>query len=261
MLVYRQHGLRIGFVYLDEEPDEKVKVDRLVFYHRPTPVRHADCEEWRTLVLDLSASLEELLGGFAKDAIYEIRRAENKDKIVCESCDTRNAEEVAAFWEFFEHFASATGLAIPGKWYFDLLCESRLADLSLAKTPGGEVLAYHAHCRGRDRVLLNIVCTLHKSAADGAKRQLIGRANRLLFRFDILRFKEQGFRTYDFGGWYPGQTDAHLLAINKFKEQFGGRVATTYVCDQGRTLKGKIALWVRRRLLAWRETRGAKERG
>jgi len=260
MLVYRQHGLRTGLVYLDEEPDEKVKVDRLVFYQRATPVSHADCEQRHTLVLDLSASLEELLGGFAKDAAYEIRRAENKDKIVCEPCDARNAEAAAAFWKFFEHFAAATGLASPGKWYFDLLCEAGLADLSLARAPGGEVLAYHAHCRGRDRVLLSNVCTLHKSAADGAKRQLIGRANRLLFRFDLLRFKEQGFRTYDFGGWYSGQTDAHLLAINKFKEQFGGQVVPTYICNQGRTVKGKIALFIRRQLQAWRKKK-PREKG
>ena len=50
----------------------------------------------------------------------------------------------------------------------------------------------------------------------------------------------------DLGGWYSGQEDAEKLNVNKFKEGFGGRVAAQYNTDRGVTLKGVLAVQLRR---------------
>jgi len=47
---------------------------------------------------------------------------------------------------------------------------------------------------------------------------------------------------YDFGGWYSGNTDPEMLNINRFKEEFGGKVVKVYKCWYGISLKGKLCL-------------------
>jgi hypothetical protein len=73
-----------------------------------------------------------------------------------------------------------------------------------------------------------------------------GRANRLHHWSDILRFRDERFAIYDFGGWYPGTHDQALLRVNLFKESFGGELVTQYNCDQGVTWKGNLGLWLAR---------------
>ena len=77
----------------------------------------------------------------------------------------------------------------------------------------------------------------------------IGRANRLHHWLDVLRFRDEGFAIYDFGGWYAGRENEELLRINCFKESFGGKVVFHYKCDQGLSWKGSLALWLRRSFL------------
>ena len=159
---------------------------------------------------------------------------------------------LAEFRDFFTRFALAGNVEIPSRWFLECLAAAQKLVLSVAKDAEGEVLGYHAYCLGEQRVMLLHACTLHRLVQDTAARAAVGRANRLLFWTDILHFRQQGLQTYDFGGWYPGQSDTRLLGINKFKEGFGGQRANTYVCDRGCTLKGKVALWIRNRLVTWR---------
>ena len=72
----------------------------------------------------------------------------------------------------------------------------------------------------------------------------MGRANRYLFWHDIIRYKEQGLKLFDFGGWYPGTTDNMRLEINRFKEGFGGRVVREYNCEQITSVRGWLLLTV-----------------
>ena len=58
----------------------------------------------------------------------------------------------------------------------------------------------------------------------------------------MLRHREQGLKSFDFGGWYPGKEDAGLLEANRFKEGFGGRAVRECKCEQIRSLKGWVVL-------------------
>jgi lipid II:glycine glycyltransferase (peptidoglycan interpeptide bridge formation enzyme) len=64
-----------------------------------------------------------------------------------------------------------------------------------------------------------------------------------------MRFQSEGEEIYDFGGWYAGKRDQKRLGINRFKEEFGGKIIRNFICESGVTLKGKIFLQVRRLLL------------
>jgi hypothetical protein len=238
-------------VLFDEEPGPE-KVDRLYFFHRSAPLENATCREECTLRLDLREDPQALLKKIEKTTAYEIRRAKDKDNVVCEYPEPGNADLLAEFYAFFTQFALAGDVEIPSRWFLNCLAAEGKLVFTVAKDAKGEVLGYHAYCRSEERVRLMHACTLHRTVQDSAVRAAIGRANRLLFWTDILHFKQHGVHALDFGGWYPGQSDTRRLGINKFKEGFGGRRASTYMCDRGCTLKGKTALWIRDRLAAWR---------
>ena len=41
---------------------------------------------------------------------------------------------------------------------------------------------------------------------------------------NIIRFKEEGYKTFDFGGYVVDTIDKGLLWINNYKLQFGGKI-------------------------------------
>ena len=121
-------------------------------------------------------------------------------------------------------------------------------DLSVAKDPRGNALVYHANYRDRCRATELELPSLYRKLSDSASRNAIGRANRYLIWSDMLRYKAQGLKYFDFGGWYPGTADPALLKINEFKRGFGGQVVRAYQCEQILTLKGWLVLRVARLL-------------
>lgn len=244
MLVYRDLGLRVGLVLFDEEPEQGVKIDRYLFYARTTSVTNAYCTEQSTLFLDLLRSPDELLAKVHKDTAYEIRRARDKDQVTCEWLDTNDPQVVTDFWTFFEQFSSTMGYPIPNKKRLSIYIRAGRFHISVSKTPAGEIVAYHAYVRGGTRIRLLHACSMHKTSDDSAHRALLGRANRWHFWWDILEFQRQGIALFDFGGWYARQDDPQMLRVNRFKERFGGEVTPTYMCNQGGSLKGKLAIWI-----------------
>jgi hypothetical protein len=252
MISYRDKNLlRTGIVPLDAEPGEE-RVDRILFTNRPAPVPGAYCEEMTTLLLDLNPNPDELFAKLDKTTAYEVRRARDKDGVNCRTLDASSSATIQAFWDFFQEFSGVMGYSSPGETgrrMLELLSQEGYLDLSVVKEGSdGPALAYHAYCRVGNRVRLMHACSLHKAIEDSARRAFVGRANRFLFWYDILRFKETGCAIFDFGGWYPKTDDEQMLRVNKFKEGFGGAVSRTYTCNLGRTLKGRLALWIREKL-------------
>ena len=59
---------------------------------------------------------------------------------------------------------------------------------------------------------------------DSISKNFISKANNFLHYQDMLYFKEQGIKTYDFGGYSVDTTDNSLLNINRFKDGFRGKL-------------------------------------
>jgi hypothetical protein len=147
-----------------------------------------------------------------------------------------------SFEETYKRFATIKGLAPLDRPFLDQMAKEGFLELSLAKAPGGEPLAYHVYYCDGDRSCLLHAVSLYQTLTNSATRNAMGRANRYLFWCDILRHRARALKAFDFGGWYPGTTDQGLLDINRFKEEFGGNVVREYNCEQILTLKGHLAL-------------------
>ena len=135
---------------------------------------------------------------------------------MCESVLADDNRTLSSFCDFYDRFAAQKGLEMLDRSGLVRYASSGVLDLSQAKDPDGEVVVWHAHLLTQKRVRLLYSASLFRETEDNQRRNLIGRANRYLHWGDMLRFRTTGLSLYDFGGWYPGDTDDALLRINKF---------------------------------------------
>jgi hypothetical protein len=248
LIVYRKKTLRIAEYWFGDIP-RAPDVDLVRCFQRTDPDRAAlCCREFYTILLDLRKPAEELFPAFKKPTRYEIRRAEERDGLTCESWNAQGQEPWEEFWRYYCAFASRQGL--PQLYAPCLAAMARTGQLELSRVRQGadDTLGWHTYYRSHGRVVLLQAASLFRDAADPARRALVGRANRWHHWQAICRFKAHGETVYDLGGWYAGHEDRQRLRINTFKEQFGGQVVQNYICEYGLTLKGKLFLLLRRGL-------------
>lgn len=247
MIIYRSRFLARAEVWYDDDPDVTRPVDWILYYQRSQPVLGAKTKVIYTYVIDLTQSREQLLANLNKDTAYKIRRARERDQIVCERCDPRDSAVLDRFEQMYNAFAKLKGLTPLNRARLESMAAADVLDLSVAKDPQGQALVYHANYRDRQRATSMELPSLYRKLADSAERNFIGRASRYLTWNDILRYQEQGLKCFDFGGWYHGD-DPAMLKINDFKRGFGGQVVSKYLCEQILTLKGWIVLQAARLL-------------
>jgi hypothetical protein len=188
-----------------------------------------------------------LLAKMSRPTRSQIRRAE-REGVRYEFISTPIRSWTEQFLDFYELFAKSRKLkSIDRRRLLAILGQNAL-DFSRVSSPDGRVLVWHANLRsGRYACCLYSASLFRREAKRTAA--YIGRANRLHHWLDVLRFRDEGFSIYDFGGWYAGRENEQLLRINRFKESFGGELVLHYNCDQGLSWMGALALWLRRSFL------------
>jgi hypothetical protein len=225
--------------FLHEEPAQRV--DILRYLHQADPIDSPPCRVSYSLTNRLGDGEEALLTAFKKDCRYEIRRA-MQGNVAYLQTGRAGVGELRDFLEAYDHFAQSRGLAPADRPRLFGLAETGMLALSQAYHETHGPLVWHAYCRaGSAMILLHSVPT-HGPKADSRVGQLVGRANRLLHFRDMVTFEAEGITTYDWGGWYEGDSDQAKLRINQFKEEFGGEVVRRYTCEAPMTLLGRVVL-------------------
>jgi hypothetical protein len=242
MITYRSRFLTRAEVWFDNEPTETAKrVDWILYHLRSQPVPGAQSRSFYTLLVDLSQTQEQLRTQLNEDTAYKIRRARDRDKIICECCDPRDPAVMNGFEQMYNAFAAIKGLPPLNRLRLERMAAAGALDISAAKDPQGNVLVYHANYRDECRATQLEMPSLYRTLPKSAARNFSGRGNRYLTWHNILRYKSEGLKFFDFGGWHLG-TDAEMLSINDFKRGFGGKVVREYQCEEILTLKGWVVL-------------------
>ena len=248
MVVQKLAFLSINHTWFDApEKQEEPSVDLISIWNCPVPVPGAYCREAvPTLVIDLTQSLEEISSNFDKDLRRVIRRAE-QDHLIFSVTQTPGDNDMNAFLDFYDAFAAWKNLGRSrfgrSRGLFRFFASSGLIWLSKISTTDGKTLTWRSYLvTNRATFRLGASDPHYRSSAQTAERQLVGRADRFHFWQDIRYFKEKGLPMFDFGGWYSGNTDPEMLNLNRFKEEFGGKVVKVYKCWYGVTMKGKLCL-------------------
>jgi hypothetical protein len=242
MYICNSRFLTRGEVWFDDEPGDTSSVDWILYQQRSSPFPGARWKYFYNYAVDLTQSTEQLTEQLNKDTAYKIRRARDRDQIICECCDPNDPTILNRFEEMYNPFAATKGLSRLDRAQTDSMAAAGALDLSVARDSHGNALVYHANYRDRRRATQMQSPSLYRKLPGSATRNMIGRANRYLIWNDMMRYKEQGLKCFDFGGWYPGSTDQALLNINEFKRGFGGQVMREYMCEQILTLKGWVVL-------------------
>jgi hypothetical protein len=242
MITYKSRFLTRAEVWYDNEPDDTRSVDWILYQQRSQPVPGTKTTHYHTYVIDLKQSREQLLANLNKDTAYKIRRARERDKFICDTCNPRDPTVMNQFEQMYNAFAAMKGRMPLNRRRMDAMAAARVLDLSVAKDPEGNALVYHANYCDRRRATSMELPSLYRKLAGSGERNLISRANRLLTWSNFLRYQAEGLEVFDFGGWYPGSADQERLDINRFKEGFGGKVVREYQCEQILTLKGWLVL-------------------
>lgn len=238
MIRIRGKGVTYGEVWFDEEPQAPLP-DILICRQRSQPWPSAQCEDFVTLLVDLTQDEEALFGTFGKDNRYKIRRAATKDNCTCIFYD-EPAAELDAFCRFYDLFASAKRLGPVYRNWLDQAIAARRVILTCARQ-NEESRVWHAYIVSGDRVRLYYSASLFR-AEDKDLQAVIGRLNRWLHWQDMLEFKRRGFRIYDLGGIFSDESSSVAAGINRFKKEFGGVKSAGFDCTVALTWKGRMYL-------------------
>jgi len=254
MFVYKSRFLSRGEVWFDEEPDG-TPVDWI--YHRQRSCPPAKCR-WKyfyTPLIDLHKTEGELFSALDEKTAYRITEAREKDKLRCERLDSKDPKHMDRLEEMWNQFAIAQNTERFSRPWLERFSEAGALDLVAAKDPADKVVTYHLALLTPNRVRQLIEVSQYQPVPSAAWRKAVNRANCLVHWLNFLTFKEQGVHYFDFGGWYPGNTDIRLLGMNKFKAGFGGTIVREYDYEQPVTLKGWVLLKTVQMLAARREAR------
>lgn len=168
-----------------------------------------------TVELDLHQDSETIQANFSKQIRQQARIAETEGI----NCTFQN--DIDVFVEFFNDFAR--------KKNTDLVSRRRMEEfgdgitLSFAMH-NGEIMAAHSYLTDKEAGIVRHHHAATRRLDDQVDKNLIGRANKYLTVKNILYFKEQGYKTFDFGGYAKDTTNESLKGINNYKLLFGGTV-------------------------------------
>lgn len=235
MITYSNRRLSYAQAYYDEIYDASRTGVDIVKEIQFSNKRHGSHKSF-TLHIDLTQNDDTIFSAFEKNTKYEINRAKNKDGITVR--DLVLPTEKQSFYDYYAEFSKSKKLPPLGEREIDLLIDSGMFRIRIASDENNETLVYHTYICTNGRVRLAHSVSMFRANADSARKNLIGRANRYLHWDDIELFKREGYHIYDFGGINPDKTNDETMAINRFKECFGGKPVSEYNSLVPCTLKG-----------------------
>jgi len=172
-----------------------------------------------TIELDLEQPADVIMAGFSKQIRQQAKIAES------EGISCQFHQEVDDFVHFFNEFAVKKNTFQVSK---DVV-ERMGPDLKLSFAMyNGQVLAAHSYLTDRTTGVVRHHHSATKRLDEQFDKNLIGRANKYLTVKNIFHFKEEGYKTFDFGGYAKDTTNESLKGINNYKLLFGGKVVETY---------------------------------
>lgn len=168
-----------------------------------------------TLHSDLTLDDEKIFKKFNSTIRNEIRRSER------EGCVFNSSETKVNFIQLYNDFAEQRGIAG--------LSIGKLTELgdNLVLTStciGGVLTAVHSYFVDYDLKKVRLLHSGTQRFSENLDRNLIARSNKFLHYMDMLKFNQEGFLVYDWGGIALDTQDKGLQGINKFKESFGGEL-------------------------------------
>lgn len=189
-------------VYWNVKQQDRVKIPAIKF------ISH-------TVELNLEQDKETIQANFSKQIRQQVRIAETEGI----NCTFNN--EIPTFVDFFNDFAKKKNTNLVSQRRMEEFGEG--IKLSFAMY-NGEIIAAHSYLTDKETGIVRHHHAATRRLDEQVDKNLVGRANKYLTANNILHFKQEGFKTFDFGGYAKDTTDESLKGINNYKLLFGGQV-------------------------------------
>lgn len=244
MIRYNKSGLKIAELHFRQDAPLS-GIDIVRYQSRAERVEGANCSIFHTIHLDLAQPEDRVFGQMNSTKRNLVRRAE-KEGVRFDFFNAPGESLVSEFFAFYDQFAALKKLPPANRSRILGMRDSDSLALTRAISPEGETIVWHCYVTASGSARLLHSASLYRASADKNFINFVSRANCYLHWAGIRSFQQNAFGTYDLGGWYAGSDDAEKLSINTFKEGFGGSVVQLYNADKGRTVRGVLAMQVRR---------------
>ena len=170
-----------------------------------------------TLEVDLEQDADIIISNFSKQIRQQMKIAENEGTI----CYFH--EQVDEFVSFFNDFALKKDTWTTSKKRIEEMKDNIKFSFAVHS---GQILAAHSYLVDNEMGIVRHLHSATKRLDEKYDRNLIGRANKYLTVTDILYFKENGMKNFDFGGFAKDTENESLKGINNYKLLFGGKLVT-----------------------------------
>jgi hypothetical protein len=230
--------------FVENYRNYETNADIVFFFQTSSGIKGA--HPFNTLLIDLSKDEETLFSELKKDFRRQIRKAENKDNLKAEFDSTPSHKNIIEFTEYANEFRKLKGLPPISVKQLIELADINALTISYIKDENDNILCCSSIISDDFRARAFYTASLRLKASTSKERNLIGGANLYLHWSELIYFKNKGSRIYDFGGISQDKDNKELQNINRFKLYFGGSIVTEYHFYHARTIKGKLALMLKR---------------
>ena len=190
-----------------------------------------------TLTIDLQRDLDQIDKDLTTNARIRIHKAQKLgDRVTVRRCRSLSGNEnlIEEFVLLYSNFSAGKGFLFPVSKavissYFPN-AELILMDLD------GEPICGHLNLLDKESGVSRMLWSASRRFEDHETARLAGILNVYLHWYEIEKYREEGFQTYDLGG-IGGLDDS--VGVNRFKLQFGG----TIVREHNYLVAGMPKLW------------------
>lgn len=216
------YSFKIKDIWWADEPYDVSGCDGVTFHacKNKVDVEGFSCEEFTTLVIDLTQDLDMIWKNMSKSSCrYAINRAK-KDGVKIEL--SRDFDE---FYDINCSFKKKKKLALS---YLKPEIMEKYGTLFVLEFDE-EILGGQLYLEDENNMRW-LVGASKRLEVGTEKATLIGNANKLLIWEAINYAKEKGIKEFDMGGYYTGGDKSDpRYTINIFKQSFGAKLATYYI--------------------------------
>lgn len=245
-VVYKKKGLKINAVWFCNDIDKTVKTSEadLVFLHGVSVnnFKTAIISEQFSLITDLKAPSEHIFREFCESYRRQISKAQ-KEGVQCININSselkNNMHLINLFKRQYNDFVKLKGIK---NTYNEQSVEQYIKTGSIILTKAIKddfICAQHIYvCDGKTARLLYSVSNFR---TEGIDSNLVGRANKYLHWNDIQYLQNNKVQILDWGGI---SSIDNPNGIDFFKKGFGGIECSYYNVIIGKTIKGKLVVWL-----------------
>jgi len=233
-------NLSIKTIYFSDSDEEDLMakhVDLVGFQQSVIPRNGLKAK--KIIQIDLTRNENDLFKQIGKSNRYKINRAMNKDALYY-SFNQRPAEDdIHEFRDFYNEFARNKNTAQCGRFHLQtlkLINDQNGLVIAKVSDDNRQPLCYHVYAADGDRAMMLYSASHYRMSTETSQKNLIGRANRYLHWRNMIEFKKEGYKIYDFGEITNDEN------VNYFKRSFGGKEVTEYSGYHALTRLGKLVL-------------------